>query len=184
MRKQQQQQQEFVLVKGGEPPLQGQQQQFQLVQYTDTWKRRQQQVQTIQKQYKRIQIQPNFPIYRDKKTNKLCLFHGTTTDNFDTFTQDQKTIFPKFFLTFDLQEAIRYANTRYQQRKQQGTTIHPALLVFMLKDEESILQGKGIKKQEIAGTYLNLKKPETIASFLKNTTVEMITIKQPSTQKP
>ena len=102
------QQQGFELVQVQEPSLQEQQKQFQKVQYVDAWKQgqkhKQQQVQTIQRQFQKIQHsqQGMPPIYVDKETNNICLFHGTTTDEFSSFTERQKNILPKFYLSFDL----------------------------------------------------------------------------------
>ena len=170
----QRQQQGFIVVQSQKP------QKFQKVLQVDAWEQRQQQVQTIQKQFRKIDPeQQDVPtIYVDKKTNKICLFHGTTTDQFHFFTEKQKTILPRFYLSFDLKEAIWYATHRHQQKKkQQAGHIYPGLLVFKLKDE-SIL-----KTLEYSDTHIVLKKQKDIRLFLKNTTVEMITIKPSSTKK-
>jgi len=174
------QQQGFEFVQSQEPLLQ---RDYQKVQYVDAWKQgpkqKQQQVQTIQRQFQKITpLQPGMPpVYVDKETNKICLFHGTTTDAFRSFTEQQKDILPKFYLSFDLKEAISYANNRYTHKKKQAKDIRPGLLVFKLKDE------KILNKLEYSTTHIVLKTPKDIKLFLKNTIVEMITIKPSSPKK-
>lgn len=167
------QQSQFVKMQYQEPPLQGTQQiQFQKVQQVDTWKHRQQQQNTIRAQFQKIHQQKDLPpIYVDKTTKQICLFHGTTIDQFPLFTERQKTILPKFYLTFDLSEAIRYAHDRAKK-----THVPPGLLVFKIRDQTLLT------KLEISNTHIVLKKQTDIRLFLKNTIVEMITIKPPRQQ--
>jgi len=70
----------------------------------------------------------NYNIYykKDEKGKKgnVCLFHGTTEDRIHEFDLRGGTYY-KLFLTFDLDEAIRYANDRAKSRRSR-----PVVLVF------------------------------------------------------
>lgn len=174
-------QQGFEIMQYQKPPLKGKQRQFVELQYVDTWKQRQQQLPTIQRQFQKIEPkQQNAPtVYFDKQTKKFCLFHGTTSKHFQSFTQVQKQIVPGFYLSFDLEEAVRYANDRYEREKRGAEDVLPALLVFRFKDSDIGV----LKTLEYSNTHVVLKKKKDIQLFLKNTIVEMIKIKPSSRQQ-
>lgn len=153
-----------------------QQQQFQQIQHVDAWKQRQLQQITVQNQFRKIaSTKEGFPtIYVDKKTKEICLFHGTTTDSFPFFLE-QRTILPKFFMTFDLKEALWYAHHRYNEKKRTRSQIFPGLLVFKIQNE------KILNNFVYSDTHIVLKSDQDVRLLLANSIVEMITIK-PSQQ--
>lgn len=157
------------------------QQQFHRPQDVQTWRLRKQQEKTINRQFTKTEqkIGPYLmPVYKDKTTKQICLFHGTTTDSFQIF-ESQGTIMPNFFLTFDLEEALFYANDRNKRKLQRHPDRLPGLLVFRIKKGRE----KVLKELPFSDTHIVLRSQQDIDKLLKNSLVEMISIKPPSVQQ-
>lgn len=161
-----------------------QQQSPQIINFQQTWLPRRQQEQTIKRQFQKLQTHKDlhYALYRDRKQFKknkktmFCLFHGTTNDQFESFIKEQ--ILWDFYLTPDLETAIWYAKQRKDKFKH-DPQIQPAIFVFKFQNKstfEEILRRMTIVDQSYG--YFKITTDEDYTFLIKNSLVEMITLKQ------
>lgn len=171
--------------------IEEQQQSPQIINVQHSWLKRQQQEQTMKRQFQKIQQKQTglpYKLYSDRKEfnrNKkvrFCLFHGTTNNQFESFIQNKLTW--DFYLTPDLEVAIWYAKEKKKQTYKHDPTVLPAILVFKILNS-SVLDKLFSDKKTFDPTtgYLTIRKEEDFEYLIKNSLVEMITLKNQTKQQ-
>ena len=98
----------------------------------DIWQRLDLNIEDVLKKFK-LQTRGKFKdMYKHK--NNVCLFHGTSQTQIENFELEGTTNY-KFYITFDLNVALKYAQDRCRKDKNS----RPTLLVFMM-DENNFLK--------------------------------------------
>lgn len=155
-------------------------QQVQPVHYN--WSKREN-MQQKQKVLKQFETKPPTTFYYDRKTKRYCLFHGTTSNTFESFLQHKGLLF-KFYLTPNIQEAVKYAENQKQRRYANDPSILPAILVFRIKKE---LLEQFYRNTSVYIDFLNYftieQGGEDAQKLLKNSLVEMIMLKPKQQRK-